>query len=321
MPRGRFAPSPTGDLHLGGARTALCAWLAARRDRSSFVLRMEDLDGPRVVAGAAERILEDLRWMGLDWDEGPDVGGPHAPYDQSLRGARYAAAIDRLLAVGAVYPCWCSRAEVRRSATAPHGLGDDGPRYPGTCRALSVEEGADRASARPRFAMRLAVPDGEVDFTDEVAGAQRQDVARTVGDFVLRRADGQDAYQLAVVVDDLEMGIEEVVRGDDLLASTPRQILLYRLLGAPRLPRFAHVPLILGPDGKRLSKRHGAVAVRALRDGGVTAPRLIGRLAATLGLCDSDASVWPGELTPRFDLARLPRVATVIDPAEWLGAA
>jgi glutamyl-tRNA synthetase len=305
--RGRFAPSPTGDLHLGGARTALMAWLAARAAGGAFVVRVEDLDRPRVVAGAEARILEDLAWLGLDWDEGPDVGGAHAPYRQSERRERYQAAATALLASGCAFWCWCSRAEVARAAAAPHGAGDDGPRYPGTCR------GRDNGAAGRAPSLRLRVEPEWIDFVDGVHGTRREDVAAAVGDFVIARADGVAAYQLAVVVDDAAMGISDVVRGDDLLGSTARQILLYRALGlAP--PRFAHVPLVLGPDGARLSKRHGAVGVRDLRARGATAADVVGRLAATLGLCAAGARVMPAELVGGFALARVAKEATVLDP-------
>ncbi len=306
--RGRFAPSPTGDLHLGGARTALVAWLAARAAGGAYVVRVEDLDGPRVVPGAEERILEDLRWLGLDWDEGPDVGGPHAPYRQSLRLARYDAAVERLLADGRAFRCWCSRAEVARAATAPHGPGDDGPRYPGTCRERTTPPPRDR-----RASVRLRVDPEVVGFSDGLHGATSQDVAAAVGDFVIRRADGIPAYQLAVVVDDTAMGITDIVRGDDLLTSTPRQLLLYRALAAPP-PRFAHVPLILGPDGARLSKRHGAISIRALRDRGRTPRDVVGMLASTLGLCPPNTPITPRDLIADFSLARITRAPTTLDP-------
>ena len=310
--RGRFAPSPTGDLHLGGARTALAAWLAARAAGGAYLVRVEDLDGPRVVPGAEERILEDLRWLGLDWDEGPDVGGPHAPYRQSLRLARYDAAVERLLAGGRAFRCWCSRAEVARAAAAPHGPADDGPRYPGTCRALPTPP-PDELRYRRRPSVRLYVEPGEVTFVDGVHGGSAQDVAAAVGDFVIRRADGIPAYQLAVVVDDAAMGITDVVRGDDLLGSTARQLLLYRALGAAP-PRFAHVPLVLGPDGARLSKRHGAIGVRALRDRGRSAAQVVGLLAATLGLVPAGTTCLPRDLVSTFDLSRITRAPTTLDP-------
>jgi glutamyl-tRNA synthetase len=291
--RGRFAPSPTGDLHLGGARTALVAWLHARAAGGAFFVRVEDLDGPRVVAGAEARILEDLRWLGLDWDE-PVVR-------QSERRAVYDAAVDALLADGRAFRCWCSRAEVARVSNAPHGPEDEGPRYPGTCRGRS--EGPRPPS------VRLRVEPGAVDWSDGVHGARREDPSQQVGDYVIRRADSIAAYQLAVVVDDAAMGITDVVRGDDLLASTARQIYLYRALGHAA-PRFAHVPLVLGPDGARLSKRHGAIGVRQFAAGG--AARLVGKLAATLGLAAPDEALMPRDLLPRFQLDRLPRTPTTL---------
>jgi glutamyl-tRNA synthetase len=312
--RGRFAPSPTGELHLGGARTALAAWLAARAAGGTFVLRVEDLDRARAVAGAEARILEDLRWLGLDWDEGPDAGGPHAPYRQSQRLERFESAIQRLLREGRAFPCFCSRAEVARAAQAPHGPGDDGPRYPGTCRALPPAEAAARARTRAP-SLRLRVEPETIAWRDGVHGEQREDVAAAVGDFVIRRADGVPAYQLAVVVDDADMGITDVVRGDDLLGSTARQLLVYRALGAAA-PRFWHVPLVLGPDGARLSKRHGAIGVRALRQRGLAPERVIGFLGASLGLCDRDARPRAAELVPAWDPARLPTTPTIVDPEQ-----
>lgn len=321
MPRGRFAPSPTGELHLGSARTALCAYLAARRDGGSFVLRIEDLDPPRVIPGAAERILEDLRWLGLEWDEGPDVGGPCGPYVQSERTERYEAALARLAADGHLFPCWCSRTEVLRASAAPHGATDEGPRYPGTCRELGEAERAARAQRGRQSALRLRVPKTPIALDDAVFGAIAQDVAQAVGDFVLRRADGLYAYQLAVVVDDLEMGIGEIVRGDDLLDSTPRQLLLRRLLGGSPTsePQLAHVPLVLGPDGTRLSKRHGAIGVRALRAAGHGREQVVGWLGATLGLCPWGTRATPQELLPGFHFARLPRAPTVWAGPQELG--
>jgi glutamyl-tRNA synthetase len=307
--RGRFAPSPTGDLHLGGARTALVAWLAARAAGGGYLMRVEDLDGPRVVPGAEARILEDLAWLGLDWDEGPDVGGPHAPYRQSLRLRRYDGAVEQLLADGRAFHCWCSRAEVARAAAAPHGPADDGPRYPGTCRARVTKPPRDR-----RPSVRLRVDAEMIEFADGVHGAHREDVAAAIGDFIVRRADGIPAYQLAVVVDDAAMGITEVVRGDDLLGSTARQLLLYRALGRVP-PRFAHVPLVLGPDGARLSKRHGAVAVRALAERGRTPAHVVGLLAHTLGLQPDGADATPQSLVAGFTLDRITRAPTTLDPA------
>jgi glutamyl-tRNA synthetase len=312
--RGRYAPSPTGPLHLGNARTALLAWLAARASGGSYIMRVEDLDGPRVRPGMEARILDELRWLGLDWDEGPDVGGPVGPYRQSERLDRYAAALERLRAAGAVYPCDCSRAEIAGAAQAPHGPGDEGPRYPGTCRALAPGAAGARAARRPP-AWRLRVPEGEVAFDDGVHGPQRRDVAAETGDFVVARADGIPAYQLAVVVDDAAMGVEEVVRGDDLLGSTARQLLLYRALGL-RAPRFAHVPLVNGEDGARLAKRHGALSLGELRERGADPRAVVGLLAASAGLCAAGARVEARALVEGFALARVARTPARLGSAE-----
>jgi glutamyl-tRNA synthetase len=285
--RTRFAPSPTGDLHLGGAWTALASWVVARRapwssdatnasDASlrrvdapdASLLRIEDLDAPRVAAGARERIEEDLRWLGLDWDE--------APVLQSTRSSLYAQAIDTLAGRGLVYPCDCSRAELARAASAPHE-GEEAV-YPGFCR----DRDPSRAMKRPP-ALRAHVPDASVSYEDGAIGPVTQNLARDVGDFVLRRGDGVYAYQLAVVVDDAAMGITDVVRGADLVASTPRQIWLARALGLTP-PRYAHVPLVVAPDGSRLEKRTKGATVRGLREAGVSARAIVGALAHGLGL-------------------------------------
>ncbi|MCW5893914.1 MAG: tRNA glutamyl-Q(34) synthetase GluQRS [bacterium] len=293
--RGRFAPSPTGDLHLGSAATALLAWLSARAAGGAFVLRVEDLDAPRVVDGAERRQLEDLRWLGLAWDEGPDVGGPVAPYRQSERLARYADAATRLEAAGLAYRCDCSRREIARVASAPHG--DDGPRYPGTCRDRDPRA---RPWRRPP-ALRLRVPAGPVVVVDALAGRVVEDVAATIGDFVLRRGDGAFAYQLAVVVDDLAMGITEVVRGHDLLTSAPRQVLLARLLGGTP-PGFAHAPLVVDHDGARLAKRARGMTLRDLRADGESPSGVLRRLATLLDLGPGDT---PADLLRGFDRTRL----------------
>jgi glutamyl-tRNA synthetase len=272
--RTRFAPSPTGDLHLGGAWTALASWVVARRQPGgASLLRIEDLDPPRVVTGSEARIAEDLRWLGLDWDE--------EPVRQSARGALYEEAIRTLAAQGLVYPCDCSRAEIARAASAPHG-GEEAL-YPGTCRARDPERTMRRAPS-----LRVRVPDGTVAYDDGAMGRIEQDLARDVGDFVVKRGDGLFAYQLAVVVDDLATGITDVVRGADLVSSTPRQIWLARALGgAP--PRFTHVALVVGSDGSRLEKRTGGVTLRELRAAGVPAEHVLGELALGLGLAPSSA--------------------------------
>lgn len=290
-PRGRHAPSPTGRLHLGNARTALLTWLDLRSRGGRVVLRIEDNDFVRSRAELEDRILRDLAWLGVDWDEGPDVGGGFGPYRQSERGELYAAALARLDS----YACTCSRADLRGLPV----MGATGETvYPGTCRAGVSHPG--RAAA-----VRWRVPAGEVEFVDRVLGPVRQRVAEEVGDFVLRRADGAWAYQLAVVVDDGLMRIDEVLRGADLLDSTPRQILLQRALGLPT-PTYAHVPLILGPSGAKLSKRDGAPDLSALREAGVAAERVIAVLARSLGLIgDEVGAVRASELVAGFSLAGL----------------
>ena len=296
--RGRYAPSPTGDLHLGNLRTALLAWLFARCGGGEFVLRVEDLDRPRVRLGATERMLYDLRWVGLDWDEGPDIGGPYAPYTQSERQEIYVAQLQRLNDAGLIYPCYCSRAEIARAASAPHE--DEGPRYPGTCRNLSEEQHLQHEANHRRPSLRFRVDDERiVSFTDLLLGAQRQHVQQAIGDFIVQRSDGIFAYQFAVVVDDALMRINQVVRGADLLQSTARQILLYEALGFP-VPTFAHVPLVLDKDGKRLSKRLQSEGLEPLRSAGATPAQVVGRLAADCGLVEKGTSTSASELAKRY---------------------
>jgi glutamyl-tRNA synthetase len=314
--RGRYAPSPTGRLHVGNARTALLAWLAARAQGGTFVMRLEDLDAARVLPDGEALLVDDLRWLGLDWDEGPDVGGPFSPYRQSERRRDYDAAIELLLSNGRAYPCACSRAEVARAASAPHGADDEGPRYPGTCRGqdpAAVEARARAAGRSP--VIRFAGRGERIPFVDCVHGAVEPMGEGGVDDFVLRRADGVAAYQLAVVVDDAAMAIDEVVRGDDLLSSTPRQLALYHALGAAA-PRFAHVPLLLDPHGERLAKRTRPASLASLREAGIAAAVLVGRLAASAGLTESDRPLTATELLESvrnvWSWARLAR-----GPAVW----
>ncbi len=302
--RGRYAPSPTGDLHLGNVRTALLAWLFARKAGGAFVLRVEDLDRLRVRPGATARMLEDLRWLGLDWDEGPDCGGPCGPYLQSERQAIYEAYLARLSAADLVYPCYCSRAEVARAASAPQEAGDEGPRYPGTCRDLSPAERRAREAAGRRPSLRFRAPDRLIQFTDLVAGPVAQNVAQTVGDFIVLRSDGIPAYQLAVVVDDGLMGITQVIRGADLLSSTARQIALFEALGFV-LPTFGHVPLVIDKQGARLAKREHATGVGALREAGFSPEQVLGALAASCGLCQPGEAVSARELLASFEPGQL----------------
>lgn len=268
---GRYAPSPTGELHLGNLRTALAAWAAARSRGALFLLRIEDLDSGRSRPEWIESQLDDLKRIGLDWDD--------TPVRQSDRRDLYAQAVLKLSEQGLIYECFCTRAEIREAASAPHGELAEGA-YPGTCRdLLPVELGRLRESGRPP-ALRVRADGVRVAFEDAHCGW----VERTVDDFVVKRSDGDFAYNLAVVVDDAAQGIGEVVRGADLLDTTPRQLWLYDRLGLAPPERFAHVPLMLGEDGARLAKRHGAVTLREQLETGLTALEVRDRLAATLGL-------------------------------------
>jgi glutamyl-tRNA synthetase len=305
---GRLAPSPTGGLHLGHARTFLLAWLAARSQQGRMILRIEDLDAGRVRPGAVEGAMRDLRWLGLDWDEGPDTGGPSAPYVQSERMAAYGSTLERLKSLGLVYPCICTRADIERAAAAPHPE-DEGPTYPGTCAVRSVEE-AEKLGDRP-FAWRFRVPGGEVRWTDRFLGEVTRDPQRLGGDFVVGRSGVGPSYQLAVVHDDAAMGVNQVIRGDDLVPSTPRQILLYRALGW-NPPTFCHVPLAIGPDGRRLAKRDGSLKLATLRDAGVNPARLVGWIARSCGWSETIESKMPWEWVHRFDLDSVPRTPWVI---------
>ena len=299
--KGRYAPSPTGTLHLGNLRTALLAWLFARAAGSEFLMRIEDLDTGRVREGYAEQQLGDLEAIGLDWD--PPV------VKQSERLDLYAGAIAQLDADGLLYPCYCTRREIREAASAPHGPLPEGA-YPGTCRELSASARAEReASGRPP-ALRLRGGDATVAFTDRLLGHTEG----VVDDLVVRRNDGAPAYNLAVVVDDAAQGIEEVVRGADLLEGTPRQIFLAQTLGLP-VPAYAHVPLVLGSDGSRLAKRHGAVTLADRLERGESPARVRGELMATVGLAEPGTEPTMDELLARFDPARLPRAPTVLEAA------
>jgi glutamyl-tRNA synthetase len=291
MAVGRFAPSPSGPLHVGNLRTALVAWLFARSAGSRFLLRIEDLDPvasrPEHEAGQ----LADLRAVGLDWDE-PVVR-------QSARRERHEVALAELEAQGRTYPCYCSRREVREASAAPHVRPGS---YPGTCRALTAGERRAREVAGRPAALRLRADGERVTIVDRLAGP----ITRPSDDIVLRRNDGVPAYHVAVVVDDADQGVEEVVRGDDLLDATPSQAHLLDLLGLPR-PAWAHVPLVLGSDGERLAKRHGAVTLAELADLGITPEVVLQRLAASLGLVSPERAVDLTELVSGFDPGRLPR--------------
>ena len=306
--RSRLAPSPTGALHVGNVRTFLLNWLHVRAAGGTLVLRIDDLDGPRVKRGATADVLEDLRWLGLDWDD------PEGVLVQSERAPVYEAAVRRLAAADRTYPCVCTRSEVESAASAPHG--PDGARYPGTCRGRWRTVGeATEATGRPA-AMRFVTSGAPVTFDDLLFGRRTHDPSVETGDFVVLKSNGTAAYQLATVVDDAASGIDLVVRGDDLLPSTARQIELQRVLGFPT-PSYLHLPLVIGPDGRRLAKRHGDTSVRALRSQGWTPAALVGRIAATAGLCGADEAHLPADLVARYDVSRLSTEPVVTDAASF----
>lgn len=308
---GRFAPSPSGRMHLGNLFSALLAWLSVRRAGGKMVLRMEDLDPQRCRLDYAQQLADDLRWLGLDWDEGYQVGGPHGPYLQSQRTQAYETAFRRLEAMGLIYPCFCTRAE-RLAASAPHR--EDGQVvYGGKCKRLTEDERRAMAAVR-QPAWRLSVPDREFSFTDRVQGFYRSNLARDCGDFILRRSDGVYAYQLAVVWDDGDMEVNQVVRGRDLLDSTPRQLYLYELLGLPS-PEFCHVPLLLAPDGRRLSKRERDLDMGALRTR-YSPEALTGLLACWAGQLERPEPIAPRELAEVFSWEKVPAGDIIVDGLE-----
>jgi glutamyl-tRNA synthetase len=305
--RTRLAPSPTGALHLGNARTFLATWLLARQNGWKVLLRIEDLDGPRVKQGAAHQAIDDLVWLGLDWDEGPIF--------QSPRTELYDAAINDLVARKWAYPCVCSRREAVLAASAPHA-DEHQTIYPGTCRDRFQYVSQARSMSGKPPAIRFRVPDLNVEFFDAFRGKQSFDVHKQLGDFVIAKADGTPAYQLAVVVDDADMGVTDVIRGDDLIDSSPRQMLVYRALDrAKQIPTYTHLPLVVGTDGRRLAKRHGDTRLSHYREQGVSPECVIALLATWLGIPDVGDSV-DGLATPlvgRFDLSRVSREPLVHD--------
>lgn len=304
MTTGRFAPSPTGDLHLGNLRTAVLAWCLARREQGRFLIRMEDLTtgeiAPEVLADSSARQLADLASLGITSD-GPVLRS-------SERIDAYRCAIDRLSDAGSTYPCFCSRREIREAVQAPHATGTAG-RYPGTCAGLDDRQRAERLATARAPALRLRSAGAGVEVHDELLGT----VEATVDDFVLRRGDGLPAYNLAVVVDDAAQGVDQVVRGDDLLDTTPRQVLLAHLLGIDP-PRYLHVPLVLGPDGERLSKRHGSVTLTDLAATGKRSEQILAMIAGSLGMVDLDGGVSIEDICERLDPAAIPREPWIFDP-------
>lgn len=295
MTVGRFAPSPSGRMHLGNLFTALLAWLSVRSQGGKMLLRIEDLDPDRSKQEYIDALKDDLAWLGLSWDE-------EMP-QQSTRSDRYAEAFVRL----PTYPCYCTRNELH-AASAPHAS-DGKTIYAGTCRDLTE---AERKAKNRVPAWRVRVPDAEIGFTDGVFGEQRENLANDCGDFIVRRSDGVYAYQLAVVCDDADGGVTEVVRGCDLLDSTPRQIWLYRTLGLP-VPRFYHVPLLIAPDGKRLSKREKSLDMAHLRER-FQPEELIGRLAFLAKLIANDSPVSPEALIDSFSWDRIGKAPIVVNP-------
>ena len=305
MTAGRYAPSPSGRMHLGNLMCCLLAWLSAKSKGGQVLLRIEDLDAVRCPRVYADAIQDDLAWLGLAAD------GPTPTVYQSERSGIYQQYYDILLKKGLIYPCFCSRSQLH-AASAPH-RSDGQVVYAGTCRGLSDAEVARRSLTRaPAF--RVRVPDEEIAFTDGHLGRYAENLARDCGDFYLRRADGVFAYQLAVVVDDALMGVTEVVRGSDLLSSTPRQLWLYRELGLTA-PQFYHLPLLLAPDGRRLSKRDGDQSLENLR-ARYTPQEIIGKLAYVCGLQDTPAPASPQELVPGFSWDKVPKQDILLP--EWL---
>jgi glutamyl-tRNA synthetase len=291
----------------------LLAWLSARSQGGQIIFRMEDIDSPRVKTWAVQQAIDDLKWLGLDWDEGPDIGGPNAPYVQTERADRYANALEELKRAEAIYPCTCTRSDVEAAASAPHG-GQEAPIYPGTCRDRRA---SDAEGMEQPYCWRFRWTDSaSAVFDDLFRGHQECRPRADLGDFVISKANGTPAYQLAVVVDDQAMGVTEVVRGEDLVPSTFRQLAVFQFFGW-KPPRYAHAPLVVGPDGRRLAKRHGDTRISILREQGVPAERLVGFLAHSCGLIDRFEPVAARDLIPIFDWKRLPPGPLVFTNEDW----
>lgn len=318
MVRVRFAPSPTGYLHVGGARTALFNWLYARRHGGTFVLRIEDTDAERSSWEMVSGIVEGLRWLGLDWDEGPDIGGPHAPYFQSARLEKYREWVARLVANGSAYYCYCAPETLQQKRQAAEAAGG-GWIYDRTCCGLTSEQIQEREAAGIARAVRFKVPEGKTGFADLVHGPIEFPNA-VIEDFVVLRSDAQPTYHLSVVVDDIDMRITHVVRGDDHISNTPKQVLLYRAFGSTP-PSFAHVPLILGTDKKRLSKRHGATSVMEYQRLGYLSEAMVNFLALLGWSPGGDQELFTrDELVSRFALEGISGGNAVFNPEklDWV---
>ena len=321
--RVRFAPSPTGKLHIGGARTAIYNWAFARATGGTFVLRIEDTDPERSTEENTQIILRALRWMGLDWDEGPEVGGPCGPYFQTQRTDTYEAALQKLIDAGAAYPCFCTKEELDAKREAAEKTEGGYAGYDRPCRAIPADEAAARVAAGEPHVWRLKVPDdhGPVTFKDAVYGDMSFPID-VMDDMILRRTDGTFTYNFAVVCDDVNMAITHVIRGDDHLSNTPRQVMVYEALGAP-VPTFAHISMILGADGKKLSKRHGATSVEEYRDAGYLSDAFVNYLALLGWSLDGETTIIPRDvLASKFSLDRISKNPAIFDPKklDWVNA-
>lgn len=307
---GRFAPSPSGRMHLGNIFCALLAWLSARSQNGNMLLRIEDLDTSRCTEEKARVLMDDLLWLGLDWDYGAAPDKPADEYYQSRRSGIYKKYFDELTAQDLIYPCFCSRAELH-AASAPHAS-DGHFVYPGTCRRLTAAQRAAKLAGAHKCAWRIKVPGADVTFDDLHYGRQNLNLAREWGDFIVRRSDGIYAYQLAVVIDDALMGVTEVIRGSDLLTSTAPQLYLYKQLGF-NAPQFGHLPLLTAPAGRRLAKRDLDLDMGALRQHYKTPEAVIGKLAFLAGLIEKEESIKAAELIPLFYWQKIPKKNIVVN--------
>ena len=321
--RVRFAPSPTGKLHIGGARTAIYNWAFARANGGTFILRIDDTDPTRSTDENTQIILRAMHWLGLDWDEGPEVGGDFGPYSQTERLDLYKQTAERMLAEGKAYPCFCTPEQLAADREAAQARKDPFQGYQRRCRDLSTEEAQARIDAGEPYVLRIKVPEdrGNVVINDAVHGEVTFD-AKELDDFVIFRSDGTPTYNFATVVDDALMGITHVIRGDDHLSNTPRQVMVYEAMGAP-VPVFAHISMILGADGKKLSKRHGATSVEEYRDAGYLSDAFVNYLALLGWSLDGETTVIPRDvLASQFSLERISKNPATFDPKklDWMNA-
>ncbi len=321
--RVRFAPSPTGKLHIGGARTAIYNWAFARANGGTFILRIDDTDPERSTDENTQIILRAMRWLGLDWDEGPEVGGEHGPYAQTERLDLYRQAAQRLWDEGRAYPCFCSAEKLAADHEAAQARKDPFQGYQRTCRDIDPDEARARIAAGEKYVLRIKVPEdrGDVVIHDAVHGDVTFN-ARELDDFVIFRSDGTPTYNFATVVDDAMMGITHVIRGDDHLSNTPRQVMVYEALGAP-VPEFAHISMILGADGKKLSKRHGATSVEEYRDAGYLSDAFVNYLALLGWSLDGETTIVPRDvLASKFSLDHVSKNPATFDPKklDWIQA-